>query len=265
MKNADIHQYIQSLRLHLLHMSRVSQRAVDYSIKAFSLGSAEACTNVRDAADEINIFHRKIAEISSDLLLMELPVESDLRFALSAARIGNALLSVYIHASEIATNSIHLQKNGRTAGYVGLTRMGDVVNSLMRLCVVALFDEEVKQAETVLHHRGEARLFELAFYDWYRGIDRRLGTKASCELAIANGISQMAKQTQEIAEAVLFWLEGTEDEPVTDIICELEFELRKQKAVTIPDGMEHFLLSIDACFANASLWCRFVGDQYPRS
>jgi hypothetical protein len=116
---------------------------------------------------------------------MELPVESDLRFALSAARIGNALLSVYIHASEIATNSIHLQKNGRTAGYVGLTRMGDVVNSLMRLCVVALFDEEVKQAETVLDHRGEARLFELAFYDWYRGIDRRLGTQASCELAIA--------------------------------------------------------------------------------
>jgi hypothetical protein len=35
----------------------------------------------------------------------------------------------------------------------------------------------------------------------------------------------MAKQTQEIAEAVLFWLEGTEGEPATDIICEPEFEL----------------------------------------
>ena len=256
MKHTDIHQYIQSLRLHLLYMSRVSQRATDYSIKAFSLGSAEACTNVRDAADEINILHRKIAEISSELLLMDLPAESDLRFALSAARIGNALLSVYIHASEIAANSMHLQKNGPTAGYVGLTRMGDVVNSLMRLCVVALFDEEVKHAETVLHHRGGARLFDLAFYDWDRGFDRRLRTQASCELAITNDLSQMAKQTQEIAEAVLFWLEGTEGEPATNIIREPELELREQKAVTIPDGMENFLLSIDACVVNANFWYR---------
>src|SRR5215469_14736375 len=99
MKHIDIYQCVRSLRLQLLDMSRVSQRAVDYSIKACSLGSAEACTNVRDAADEINILHHEIIEISSELLLMDLPVESDLRFALSAARIGNALLSVYIHAS----------------------------------------------------------------------------------------------------------------------------------------------------------------------
>ena len=256
MKNADIYQYVQSLRLRLLDMSRVSQRAVDYSIKACSLGRAEACTNVRTAADEMSILHREIAKISSELLLMDLPAESDLRFALSAARIGNALLSLYIHASEIATTSLHLQKNGSAAGYVELTTMGDVVHSLMRLCVVALFNEDVKQAETVLHHRGVARLFELAFYDWYRGIDRRLRTQASCELAITNGLSQMAKQTQEIAEAVLFWLEGTEGEPATDGIRALELELREQKAATIPDGMEQFLLSIDACFANAGFWCR---------
>ena len=256
MKNADIYQCIQSLRLHLLDMSRVSQRTLDYSIKAFSLGSGEACTIVRDAADDINILHRQIAEISSELLLMDLPAESDLRFALSAARIGNALLSVYIHASEIATTSRHLQKNGPTAGYVELTRMGDVVNSLMRLCVVALFNKEVKHAETVLHHRGVARLFERAFYDWHLGIDRRLTTLASCELAITNGLSQVAKQTQEIAEAVLFWVEGTEGGPATDIIREPELELREQKTVTIPDGMEHFLLSIDVCFADASFWCR---------
>jgi hypothetical protein len=35
-------------------------------------------------------------------------------------------------------------------------------------------------------------------------------------------------------KAVLFWLEGTEGEPATDIIREPELELREQKTVTIP-------------------------------
>jgi phosphate uptake regulator len=262
MKQIDIRHCVQSLRLQLLDMSRVAQRAVDYSIKACSLGSVEAHTNVRDAADEINILHRETMEIASELLLMELPAESDLRFALSAEQIADALLSIYLHASEIAANSVGLQKNGQRKGYPALSTMGEVVNSLMRLCIVALFEEEAEHAETVLHHHGVARLFELTFYDWYRSIDRRLRAQASYELAITKDLSQMAKQSQELANAILFWLEGTEGGSAADadtehvMTGEPELELTGHESVALPDGMETFLLSIDACFADTSFWSR---------
>jgi phosphate uptake regulator len=262
MKQIDIHHCVQSLRLQLLDMSRVAQRAVDYSIKACSLGSIEACTNVRDAADEINMLHRETTEISSELLLMELPAESDLRFALSAERIADALLSIYLHASEIAANSMRLQKNGQRTGYLGLNTMGEVVNSLMRLCIIALFEEDTEHAETVLHHHGVARLFELTFYDWYRGIDRRLRAQASYELAITKDLARMARQIHEVADAIRFWLEGTDGGSAADtdtehvMIGEPELELTEQETVALPDGMETFLLSVDACFANASFWSR---------
>ena len=86
--------------------------------------------------------------------------------------------------------------------------MGEVVNCLMRLCIIALFDKEVAHAEAVLRNRGVERLFESAFYDWYRDVDQRLRTQASHELAITKGLSQMAKETYEIADAIVFLLKG---------------------------------------------------------
>ena len=146
MKQTDSQQYLQTLRLQLLDMSRVSQRAVDYSIKAYKLDSPEFCANVRDSTYEVNILHREITEIARDLLLMELPLESDARFALSAVLICDALHSVHAQAVKIAANSARLLENGRMPGWAGLTRMGEEVNCLMRLCIIAVFDEKVAHA-----------------------------------------------------------------------------------------------------------------------
>ncbi|QNI33842.1 PhoU domain-containing protein [Alloacidobacterium dinghuense] len=133
MEQTDIYQYIQTLRLHLLDMSRVSQRGVDYSIKAYRLGCPEFCASVRDNTDEINILHREITEIVQELLLMELARESDLRFTLASARICNALQAMHSQAVEIARNSMRLLESGGLR-CTDLTTMGDVVNSLVRLC-----------------------------------------------------------------------------------------------------------------------------------
>jgi phosphate transport system protein len=263
MKQTDIHQYIQTLRLRLLDMSRVSQRAVDYSIKAYKLDSPEFCANVRDSTYEVNILHREITEIARDLLLMELPLESDVRFALSAVLICDALHSVHAQAVKIAANSTRLLENGRMPGWPDLTEMGEVVNRLMRLCIIALFDEEVAHAETVLSNRGVERLFESVFYDWYRNVDQRLRTQASHELAITKGLSQMAKETYEIADAVVFWLKGPDSGSTPHIDGEQPtihtVPAKKVEGVTYsPDGMEAFLAEIDACFADPCFWSRMA-------
>jgi phosphate transport system protein len=261
MKQTDIHRYIQTLRLRLLDMSRVSQRAVDYSIKAYKLNCPEFCANVRDSTYEVNILHREITEIARDLLLMELPLESDVRFALSAIPICDALHSVHAQAIKIAANSARLLENGRMPGWAALTRMGEIVNSLMKLCIIALFNEEVAHAETVLTNSGFERFFESAFYDWYRNVDQRLRTQASHELAITKGLSQMAKETYEIADAIVFWLKGPDSGSTSPIDREQPtihiVPVREVEGVTRdPDGMQAVLEKIDACFADSSFWSR---------
>jgi phosphate uptake regulator len=205
------------------------------------------------------MLHGEITEIASDLMVMELPLESDVRFALSAVLICDALHSVHAQAVKIAANSARLSENGHTSGCADLTRMGEVVNCLMRLCIIALFDEEVAHAETVLSNRGVERLFESVFYDWYRNVDQRLRTQASHELAIIKGLSQMAKETYEIADAIVFRLKVPDSGSTPHIDREQPsihpVPAREVEGVTRdPDGMQAFLAEIDTCFADPCFW-----------
>lgn len=253
-----IHHYIQALRLHLLDMSRVTQRGVDYSIKAYTLGNSELCANVRHDSFEIKILHREINEITRELLLAELSGESSLRFILSSERICNSLNAVHCHAVEIAANSVRLLENGGKHGYGDLTTMGDIVNSLLRLCVVALFEEELEHAEVVLRTGGIERLFEAAFYDWYRFLDHETRTQACHELAITKYLSQIVRHIHEIAAAIAFWLEdlGLGSFPETNkkqsVLYPATAEMRDQK--TAFERMKSFLQSVDTCFADACFW-----------
>lgn len=261
MKQTDVHQSVQTLRLKLLLMSRVSQRAVDYSIKAYRWGGPEFCANVRDSTDEVDTLFREITEIAPKLPVMELPLESDVRFALSALPICDALRSVHAQAVKVAANSARLLDDGHILGCAALTRMGEVVNCLMRLCITALFDEMVAHAETVLRNRGVERLFESAFFDWYRNVDQQLRTQAGQELEIITGLSQIAKETYEIAAAIVFSLKGPDsgstshidrEQPAIHTVPAKEIE----EVTRVPDGMQAFLAEIDACFADPCFWTR---------
>jgi phosphate uptake regulator len=258
MKQTDIHQFIQTLRLHLLDMSRVSQRGVDYSIKAYRLGGPEFCASVRDNTDEINILHREITEIAQELLLMELARESDLRFSLASARICNALQAMHSQAVEIAGNTMRLLENGGLR-CTDLGTMGDVVNGLVRLCVVSLFDEGIEHAQTVLRSDGVEHLFETTFFDWYRTIDPRARTQAGYELAITKNLSQIVRQTHEVADAIVFWREDEDRASLLDankkqpLLRETTRAVGSQE-VTVSCGMRSFLQSVDTCFADTCFW-----------
>jgi len=258
----DTYQYAQVLRLHLLDMARVSQRGVDYAIKAYKFGVFEFCKSVRDDTYEIDVLHREITEIARDLLMMKLRGEPDLRCVLASEQIANALRAMHRHAVEIAANSMRILENGGGLGCTELPTMGDLVNSLVRLSVVALFQEELEHAELVLRCNGIGRLLESTFYDWYRTIDPSERAQAGFEREITRHLSQVARQTHEIAGGVVFSLQdlgdrsGDEADEQALTSDETTSEVDLRKAVPIPNGMDSFLQSIDACFADTRFWSR---------
>jgi phosphate uptake regulator len=202
----NTHEYSQILRLHLLEMARGTQRGVDYATKAYRLGSPEFCSLVRDCTDEIDVLHREITELVRDLLGLELPGESNLRSILASERIANAMRVMHGQAVEIAANSMRIVENGGGLGCAELTTMGDLVNSLVRLSIVALFEEDVEHAELVRRSSGIGRIFGSTFYDWYRTIDHSARAQAEFERAITKHLGHITLQTYEVAGAILFWL-----------------------------------------------------------
>jgi phosphate uptake regulator len=204
------HQSIQILRLHLLNMARMCQRVVDYALKAYSLGSTECCTIVRNKKPEINALRLQIEQITKEILLMEISETLDLRFVLSADRICTALEEIQVHADDIATQSLRLWESSRRMVCKDLVSMGDVVNRLMRLCVVSLFEENTGPAETVLRSEGVEGEFEISFFESLNALDRSDIAGAVYEIVIADNLSRMARELREVANAIMFWLNDSE-------------------------------------------------------
>jgi phosphate uptake regulator len=210
----DKEQALQFLRLYLLDMAKLSQRAVDYATKGYRLGSPEFCRYVRRGDHQLGELRRKIADLcqklatDSDALMDEPAADSKLRFPPSALRICNALHATSTASAEIAHHTMLLLEDADwVPGCEALEKVCYLVNRLMCLCIVSLFKRERQHAEAVLQNNDAVRLIERALYELRSNVTRQTTIPAALELAITNSLKQIARQTNEIAEAIVCWLE----------------------------------------------------------
>lgn len=206
----NFQHHVQLLRVQLLCMFRLSQRALDYSIKGHQLGSSDFCRQVRSAEHRIGEYRRQIKYLCRQITMDGGPVASDFRFALAALRIDSALHRTYSTSVQMAVDTIVCLKTTSLKKCPDLSRFGSLVNSLMRLCTVALFEREPSYAETVIHSQELWRCCELIFDQPLSSIDQQIGSADSYVLTIAQALGVVAKQTHEIADAILFWLRAME-------------------------------------------------------
>lgn len=115
MEPINIQQHLHVLRSELLAMARLTQRAVDYSIKAYQLGGPEFCRHASNTDEEVHKFQGGIADRGHVLLSLGLLVDSDSRFISSALRICSALQITHAAASGIAHDTMLSLKGERIA------------------------------------------------------------------------------------------------------------------------------------------------------
>jgi hypothetical protein len=214
----DAQQDLQVLRLYLLDMSKLSQRAVDYATKGYRLGSPEFCRYVRRGDHQLGELRRNIADLCQKLVPLglapseaamdESAVDNQVRFPQSALRICHALQATCTASAEIAHHTMLLLEDADWAPRSeALEKVCYLVNRLMCLCIIALFKRESQHAEAVLQNHDGVRLFERALHELRGDASRRMAIPTALELAITNSLKQIASQTNEIAEAIIFWLE----------------------------------------------------------
>jgi phosphate uptake regulator len=205
------------LRLHLLDMSKLSQRAVDYATKGYRLGSPEFCRYVRRGDSQLSELRRSITALCQELAIApdqqdrisESIAATETRFPLSALQICSALHAICTSAAEIAHHTMLLLEDVTwVPGCVALEKTCHLTNRLMCLCIIALFKKEGHHAATVLQNQDIEQLYVNAFHDLRSNISRQTTIPAALEVAIANSLKQITRHTQEVAEAIAYWLEG---------------------------------------------------------
>jgi hypothetical protein len=195
-------------RTHLLRMTRLVQRAVDYSIKAYELGSYELCHIVRDTEDELRKLQLSIGDRGRLLRAEGRAVDTESAAASCALRVYSALQVTYSAAAEIAQNTVLLLESGRKTQSPSKMVTANFVNGLVRLYTVALFNEEMQHARMILQVNEGHRRFDLQLNLREEELIYRNDVSASFELAITHCLAQIAEQAHEIADTITQWLNG---------------------------------------------------------
>lgn len=137
----------EALRTELIEMVRLSQRTVDYATKAHESGRAEYAQHACFGRDRLVNLNKKICYATLAMRNSFRSVCREVNFGESIRTISVDLFDVCQHAYEISFLSV-----GFTACKVYeppcyLITMGATINSAMRLCTVALINNEATHAE----------------------------------------------------------------------------------------------------------------------
>ena len=198
---------IQILRSKLIAMTRLTQRTVDYSIKAMQLGRPELCRLVHNSRDEMSAIRCWIASHGPARLASQVAESADARFLCAALRIFGALQVAYDAAVEIAKQSEIRLATGWKPVSAELEDAGQFVNSLLRLCVLALLKTDVRHAKAVLENGGAGESLDLAVHFTHHQRNPRTSAQVRFELAVIRCLDKIAGQTREIADSIILWLE----------------------------------------------------------
>jgi hypothetical protein len=197
-------QYSLVSRSHLLRMTRIAQRAVDYSIKAYELGSYELCHIVRRTEEELRKLQLNMGDRGRLLRAEGRPVDTESTAASCALRVYSGLQVTYFAAVEIAQNTVLLLESGHETQSDSNMVTTNFVNGLVRLYTVALFDGEIQHARVIL----QAKESHLQLNPKEGKLIYRNDVSARFELAITHCLAQIVEQAHEIADTIVQWLDG---------------------------------------------------------
>jgi hypothetical protein len=198
-------QQIHILRVQLLAISRLSQRALDYSVKGYGMRNLDFSGYVQTAECALEEHYRTLNDLSREIASATLTGPSELRLASVSTRIATAFYRSYTSAAEIAHESIRAYKQTAVQPCSTLYKMANLVNESMRLCVVSLFQAERKHASAVLRSRVPSRLRELAHLEPAQH-DTAAEPQDAFDAAVAHNIGEIANQVSQIAGAIVAWL-----------------------------------------------------------
>src|ERR1700690_3398387 len=175
-------QSLEDLKENLLVMAGMAEQAIQRAIEAYRVRDLSICDLVSRSEVAINRLERDIDQAALDLLAMEQPMAIDLRFILSVIKINADLERVGDSAKAIS----------------------DRVRSIEQMAVAEL-------ARTVLTMDDAVDAMNRAAYKSLTAVmaeHSHLAPQSLNALMIARALERVADHATNIAEDVIFWVQG---------------------------------------------------------
>ena len=213
MTRIKFQQSLDDLKEKLLMMAGMAEQAIQRSIEAYRTRDANICEMVFRSEPAINRLEREIDQMALDLLAMEQPMAIDLRFILSVIRINADLERVGDQAVNIA---VRVKEMGAFANVdlpVDIPRMASLSSGMVRKALQAFIEGDAELAHSVLTLDDEVDDMNDAAYvalSALIGEQPELAPQSLNALIIARNLERVGDHATNIAEDVIFWVQGAD-------------------------------------------------------
>lgn len=206
-------QGLDDLRQKLLRMGGLAEQAVDRARQAYIDRDLNRCHLVLEGESQINQSEREIDEMAFDLLAMQQPMATDLRFILAVTKINSDLERVGDQAVNIAERVMDMVDLPVVDLPVDIARMGAAVAAMVRRSLEAFIEGKAELAQAVLEMDNVVdRMKDDAFIQLVKTMNQRpdVVRQALDALLIARNLERVADHATNIAEDVIFWVQGAD-------------------------------------------------------
>ncbi|HMK39465.1 MAG TPA: phosphate signaling complex protein PhoU [Bacteroidota bacterium] len=141
---------LEAVKTNLIKMGSFAEESIARAIRALLERNADLAREVITQDERINSLEIEIDDAIVDLLALQQPVATDLRFILAAMKINNDLERIGDHAVNIAESALQYAGGEPVKPFVDLPKMAQVTKEMLRDSIDAFIHSDSAKARTVL-------------------------------------------------------------------------------------------------------------------
>jgi len=206
-------QNLDDLKEQLLVMAGLAEQAIQRSIEAYRVRDLSICDLVSRSEIAINRLEREIDQAALDLLAMEQPMAIDLRFILAVIKINADLERVGDSAKSISDRVRQIEQMTMVELPVDIPRMATLAAAMVRKSLQSFIEADAEMARSVLTMDDAVDGMNRAAYKSLTKVmeeQGHLAPQALNALMISRALERVADHATNIAEDVIFWVQGAD-------------------------------------------------------
>ena len=192
-------------------MAGLAEQAIQRAIEAYRVRDLSICDLVSRSEIAINRMERDIDQAALDLLAMEQPMAKDLRFILSVIKINADLERVGDAAKSISDRVRQMERMAQADLPVDIPRMAALSADMVRKSLQSFIEGDAEVARGVLTMDDAVDEMNRAAYKTLTAVmeeSGHLAPQALNALMICRSLERVADHATNIAEDVIFWIQG---------------------------------------------------------
>jgi phosphate transport system protein len=203
---------LADLNKEILRMGGLTEESILRSVEALKVRSADQARQVITEDKQIDEMELAIDEKCLDLLALHQPMAIDLRFITMTMKICTDLERIADLAVDIAQRVLEIADKPQLKPLIDIPKLATLAQSMVKEAIDAFVRRDVELAKKIILRDTEAdnlrNLVQSELISDYIAKDSATAPRAVALLLVARHLERICDHTTNIAEDVIFMVEG---------------------------------------------------------